>query len=212
MTKAKAKTEQTRDRIIQAAIAVFSQAGVAGATTREIARVAEVNEVTLFRHFKSKEQLLQTVAENITRLATESLAHQEEWTQDLHRDLLHYGQLYDEMLENSQGLIRMFIGEAKRHPDEALQVVQYSFVPLREQLIAYLHNGIEKGTVRPDINPPLVVDQFTGMLLAGMLRRHISSIPRGYDRLEYVKESVNMFVINISANKEIKQGKNHERS
>lgn len=53
-----------RERILQAAERVFAQYGPAGATTRRIAEEAGVNEVTLFRHFGSKEVLL----EEATRL------------------------------------------------------------------------------------------------------------------------------------------------
>jgi AcrR family transcriptional regulator len=48
----------TRSRILAAAAHVFAQHGAAGATTRRIAERAEVNEVTLFRLFGSKEALL----------------------------------------------------------------------------------------------------------------------------------------------------------
>ena len=47
-----------QQRILDAALKVFSRDGISGATTREIARVAKVNEVTLFRHFKNKNELL----------------------------------------------------------------------------------------------------------------------------------------------------------
>lgn len=183
---------------MKAAIEVFSTEGIVGATTREIARVAGVNEVTLFRHFQSKEQLLGAVAEHITALKAEALAHQEEWTQDLQRDLLHYAHLHDNMLEEHQALIRMFIGEAQRHPAEAVQVLQQYFLPLREKLIAYLQACVERGTVRAEIDLPLAVDQFTGMLLAGMLRRHTLLIERGYSRDRYVEACVDLFTRSIS--------------
>lgn len=197
MSKSNRGTAATRDRLLKAAIEVFSTAGFVGATTREIARVAGVNEVTLFRHFQSKEQLLSAVAQHITALRTEALSHQEEWTQDLRLDLLHYGRLHDDMLEEYEALIRMFIGEAQRHPDEALQVFQQSFIPLREKLIAYLRNCIERGSVRPDVDLPLAADQFTGMLLAGMLRRHVTPITRGYSRDRYIEGCVDLFVRGI---------------
>ncbi|WP_013322329.1 TetR/AcrR family transcriptional regulator [Gloeothece verrucosa] len=199
MTNLSPGKTQTRDRLIKAAIEVFAAEGITGATTREIARVAEVSEVTLFRHFPSKEQLLATVAEQIKTLEIQALSQQEEWTQDLWRDLLHYAQLYDQMIEKYEALIRMFIGEAKRHPQEALQVFQQSILPLREKLIKYLQNGIERGTVRSDLECPLAVDQFTGMLLAGMLRRHVSSIPRDYTPEHYLEACVELFVRNIQA-------------
>jgi AcrR family transcriptional regulator len=48
-----------RDAILDATVRVFGEAGFRGATTRRIAQEAGVNEVTLFRHFGSKEKLLQ---------------------------------------------------------------------------------------------------------------------------------------------------------
>ncbi|MDX2216511.1 MAG: helix-turn-helix domain-containing protein [Oculatellaceae cyanobacterium bins.114] len=68
----------TRDRLLNAAIQVFSTQGFVGATTREIARVAEVSEVTLFHHFQSKDQLLKAGVEHITALRLETLSHLEE--------------------------------------------------------------------------------------------------------------------------------------
>ncbi len=49
---------EIRERILVAAAAVFAEVGFRGATTRRIAMEAGVNEVTLFRHFGSKDRLL----------------------------------------------------------------------------------------------------------------------------------------------------------
>lgn len=48
----------TEDRILDAAARIFEEVGFREATTRRIADEAGVNEVTLFRHFRSKERLL----------------------------------------------------------------------------------------------------------------------------------------------------------
>ena len=48
-----------RDHILDATIRVFAEAGTRGATTRRIAQEAGCNEVTLFRQFGSKENLMQ---------------------------------------------------------------------------------------------------------------------------------------------------------
>src|SRR5260221_13240803 len=53
--------EATRRRILDAAETVFSRDGLRGGTTREIAREAGVNEVTIFRHFRSRDLLLAAV-------------------------------------------------------------------------------------------------------------------------------------------------------
>ncbi len=41
----------TETRIVEAAVQLFAQNGFKGASTRDIARLARVNEVTLFRYF-----------------------------------------------------------------------------------------------------------------------------------------------------------------
>src|SRR2546423_15625103 len=47
-----------RDEILAAAAHVFAQHGFRGSTTRRIADTAGVNEITLFRQFGSKEELI----------------------------------------------------------------------------------------------------------------------------------------------------------
>jgi AcrR family transcriptional regulator len=62
----------TRDEILAAALRVFIEAGSRGATTRRIAAEARVNEVTLFRHFGSKEALLE---EALRWAGTQAVVH-----------------------------------------------------------------------------------------------------------------------------------------
>lgn len=48
------------DKILQAAGKLFAHQGYYGTSTREIARLAEVSENTLFRHFDNKEELFRS--------------------------------------------------------------------------------------------------------------------------------------------------------
>lgn len=47
-----------RDRILEAAFRLFCERGIDATATREIAAAADVNEVTIFRHFATKEGLV----------------------------------------------------------------------------------------------------------------------------------------------------------
>lgn len=49
--------QETRQRILKAALALFGEKGYVATSTREIAEKAGVNHLTLFRHFGSKEAL-----------------------------------------------------------------------------------------------------------------------------------------------------------
>jgi AcrR family transcriptional regulator len=46
-----------KEQIIQSALGVFIEKGYAGTTTSEIAKTAGISEVTLFRHFSSKQEI-----------------------------------------------------------------------------------------------------------------------------------------------------------
>jgi len=47
----------TREKILEAAIAEFARAGYCGTRTKDIAAIAEIMESTLFGYFKSKDEL-----------------------------------------------------------------------------------------------------------------------------------------------------------
>lgn len=51
------KKEQTKERILAAALALFREHGLDGTTTRKISQKARIAEGTLFNYFKSKEDL-----------------------------------------------------------------------------------------------------------------------------------------------------------
>ncbi|ODG96443.1 TetR family transcriptional regulator [Nostoc sp. KVJ20] len=192
------RTAQTRARLIKAATKVFATAGLTGATTREIARVAAVNEVTLFRHFHSKEQLLAAVITEAIASQSKTLAAHKDWTQNLYIDLKNYARLCNQMMEEHEDLIRTLIGEAKRHPQAASLMLYEANKSMREHLVVYLQNSQQKGTVSSDIDLKASVDSFTGMLLHGMLR--FSDIPTtlDYSRQCYIETCVNLFVRGIS--------------
>ncbi|WFD08825.1 TetR/AcrR family transcriptional regulator [Tepidibacter hydrothermalis] len=52
------RTSKTRKKILEAAIEEFAQKGFSATTTLEIAQRAQVAEVTLFRHFPKKKDIL----------------------------------------------------------------------------------------------------------------------------------------------------------
>ncbi|HKD83216.1 MAG TPA: TetR/AcrR family transcriptional regulator [Terriglobales bacterium] len=67
--KKAAEKSVTEVRIVEAAAQLFSRQGYRGASTREIAQLAGVNEATLFRYFARKAELFLAAAESrLTRL------------------------------------------------------------------------------------------------------------------------------------------------
>lgn len=189
----------TRQRLIDAAIRVCSDRGLHGATTREIAEVAGVNEVTLFRHFGSKEKLIAALFDQVLATLSESLNDNEADEQDLERDLFRYAQRHNELLTANEALIRTIIGEAQRHPEQARAVMCEAGRAKRELLIEYLRAAQNAGVVRKDLDIGPAVDGFTGMLLSGMLRRTSFKDYVEYSTDEYLRTIVDLFIRGIAA-------------
>jgi AcrR family transcriptional regulator len=56
-------TKSPQERILCAATDLFAEVGYSGASTRDIARAAAVNDATVYRHFSSKKELFAAVLE-----------------------------------------------------------------------------------------------------------------------------------------------------
>ena len=110
----------SRDSLIQAALQLFLTQGVSQTTTRQIADLAGVNEVTLFRNFGNKYGLLQAVlnAAPTFRTLGEGLMEQTIATSDRHQTLKTYASECLAALEQAPAFVRSLIGEAGQFPDE----------------------------------------------------------------------------------------------
>src|SRR5512143_1521102 len=62
------KKTETKEKLLEATLRLISEKGYLGATTREIAQEAGVTELTLFRHFGSKEKLFEELLSSYTFL------------------------------------------------------------------------------------------------------------------------------------------------
>src|SRR5579883_146165 len=85
---------RTQQRLLDAAREVFARDGISRATTREIARVAGVNEVTLFRQFATKDNLLAAALEDAIHDYAAALAAINLEILDLDRDLRQFARSY----------------------------------------------------------------------------------------------------------------------
>ncbi|HSB68573.1 MAG TPA: TetR/AcrR family transcriptional regulator [Candidatus Methylomirabilis sp.] len=63
MAKTRLPGAERRQRIIEAAAALFSRKGFSGTTTRQVAQAVGVSETTIFKHFATKEELYAAIIE-----------------------------------------------------------------------------------------------------------------------------------------------------
>ncbi len=107
--------QDTKNAIIDAAVDLFCENGYDGTTTRMIAQKADVNEVTLFRHFDTKENLFKETLEremDIPKVASRvpPFSHQKTKEENLTEVCLF---IFHEMSKRSR-LIKLLIADAPR--------------------------------------------------------------------------------------------------
>lgn len=106
----------SNEQILNAALDVIAQQGYAGATTREIADAAGINEVTLFRRFGNKQKLLTAAVE---QEAENFAAAGVEYTGDVEVDLQRVVHFYQSLMRTHGRMIRMLLSEMPRQPELA---------------------------------------------------------------------------------------------
>jgi AcrR family transcriptional regulator len=106
-----------REQLLAAAVEVVTEHGTRGATTRRIAEAAAVNEVTLFRHFGSKDALIREAMHwNAGRELIPALPDE---PGDVAAELLAWAEAVYAHLSRFRGLIRTTFGECAANPEVA---------------------------------------------------------------------------------------------
>jgi AcrR family transcriptional regulator len=186
----------TRQRILEAAERVFARDGFQGATTREIAREAGVNEVTLFRHFRTRDDLLRETILCHSIAPEELIGPQSDWERDLPGEVEAYVRKYYEMLLEKEALVRAVVGEGRLLPPAVRETLKAKMLPVRATLIERLEAAKQAGYVNPELDLACAVDILRDTVHTGMLR-HTMYGTGGYSVDTYLRTVVAIFIQGI---------------
>ena len=160
----RSRSGETRQRILRAAGEAFRAQGYARSTTRGIAAAAEVTEVTLFRHFSSKEILFQAVVDHFGNVQGMVAGLEARLSGDVRPDLMMIGGgLAKVMIERADSIL-MMVCEASHFP-EIQEVGAGNPRALRVMLARYLEGQMAQGKVC-QCNPELAAQAFLGMFFS----------------------------------------------
>lgn len=175
------------EKLLDAAAVVFARMGIGGATTREIAREAGVNEVTLFRNFQNKQGLLSAVlkraflppaGDRVQPVAPAAGGA------GLRAMLAEFALADYRRKQGNIALLRVLLGELHALGDQETEVLRQIFKPWKDELADRLREAQELGAVRPDVDPVIVVDQLLSLVFMGALRadrvKGVSYTPEAY--------------------------------
>lgn len=164
--------EMTRSRIIDAALRLFSHKGYLGATTREIAREAGISEMTLFRHFPSKETLFEAVLSTHSFLPAlkEIIPAIKNKPQDEALSIL--ARRYLETLNVRRDFIKIMLSECHSFPDQVHAIYHSFLAEIFSTLANYFREMQKAGIMRP-FDPLLGARAFLAMFFTYFLTTDI---------------------------------------
>ncbi len=186
----------TRQRLIQAALKLFAAQGITETTTRQIAELAEVNEVTLFRHFGNKHGLLLAVIEDgsvFTQLG-EALGQQAELISSVSQALKDYANGRLQALEKIPEFVRSLIGEAGNYSVENRQELGRSIVQANRYTAQYLETVMEHEQLQTDLPTEKLASLLNGLLLGYAVIEFTCEFHEWQDREDFLDNLIELFL------------------
>ena len=110
-------------------------------------------------------------------------------------DLTRFARVYNESLERCEGMARAMIGEGRRHPTLAKELIGDVLGPFHRSIADYLEQRKKDRRVRADLNTLAFAEVFTSSLMGGLLRR--TSGLSDLDRDGWIHATVAIFVRGI---------------
>jgi AcrR family transcriptional regulator len=144
----------TASRIVEAAVQLFSRQGFAASSTHEIARLAGVSEVTVFRHFPRKKDLFWAATESrLRRLRiSRELRTRLEGDEDPRTALPGIVELLVETLHHHPETVRLLYLSLFELDHGAERILRKHLIPLFQPLREYLSRCASRGVIR-DLEP-----------------------------------------------------------
>lgn len=185
---------RSTERLIQAAVQLFVSQGVTATTTRQIAELAGVNEVTLFRQFGSKQGLLLAVLKNAALLTHwgEALGQQAAQAANFDEALKRYGQMQLQTIDQAPELLRSLIGEAGQYSSETAQALGQTLEQINRYTAHYLATVLQDQP--PSSLPVATIAALLNRLLLGYVVLEVTTPDQPWqDRAAFLDQLVLLF-------------------
>ena len=147
-------SDETSERIVQAAMDEFAQEGFGGARVAQIAEKAGVNKALLFYYYRSKEKLYAAVLERVMKKVLDPVLDFLETVDTPEAFLEGFPRIHIRFIAQNQHLMRIGIGHFISRPrgvgHEALAVLKNQIGQIRQPLLEKVTLWIKEGKIRAE--------------------------------------------------------------
>lgn len=169
------RSEDADRAIVTATLDLLVESGVAGLSIEQVAAAAGVGKATVYRRWRSKEDLvvhaLASIEEPIPRVSGTSVRD------DLVTLVDHIRRRHDDT--QAGRLLACISQEGERHPELRRRYFETVIEPRREAVRAVIARGVATGELRDDLELDLAMLLLSGPMLAAVkLIPHSDPVPK----------------------------------
>lgn len=188
--------DETSQKIIDAAMTLVRDKGYVATTTKEIAKVAGVNECTLFRKFENKKDIVLQGANQAGWRANVTPEIFENVTWDLRKDLKMFMRAYIDRM--TPDFVNLSIGlRAPQLYEETKQLIMKVPQAFLMTFTDYLNKMCEMGKIPERDFKTMALTVFSATFGYTFLNASFGKELTDVEKEEYIKESVQMFIEGI---------------
>lgn len=188
----------TDKKIIEATFGILQREGFAKATTKKIASEAGVNEVTIFRNFSNKNNLVELTKDYYLQLLISKLEEIFEFEEDddieEYLKISFFGIL--SLSEEDLSIIRVAMEEVREDPEKDILISEITDVILNK-LEEFFKIKIEKGIIR-EVNPKSLAIMCFGMLFQSVILWKIYNKDLEFETNSYADDLINIMFEGIN--------------
>jgi len=143
---------EKRDRILRAAVKIFSRKGFFNAKVSEIARAAEVADGTIYLYFRNKDDLLISLFEEKMGEVVADVRRRTAAGGNALEKLRIFIENHMDLLEREAGLVEVLQVELRQSTKFLKDYTPVKFFEYLEIISDILEEGKREGVLRPDLN------------------------------------------------------------
>jgi len=158
------KDENKHQKILQAAVKVFSEKGFYNSRVSEIAKEANVADGTIYLYFKNKDDILISLFEEEFGKIVKNMRLELEKEKDALQKIRRFAILHLSIVSKQQHLADVLGVEVRQSSKFMKEYVNKPFIEYLNLIRSVIIEGQEKGLIRKDLTPGIMKRALFGAL------------------------------------------------
>ncbi|MGD0777478.1 MAG: TetR/AcrR family transcriptional regulator [Candidatus Solibacter sp.] len=184
----KLDTEVRQEQLAQAALSLITTQGLKGLSVARVARRVGLVPSAVYRHFESKDELLDAVLELIRERLNANVVQASQDGTDALQILRRLVMAHVRLIRENEGILSVVFSDEVHNGRPERKARVHSIIQGYLRKVAQIvSRGQQQGHIRPDADPGTVSVMFLGLIQPAALLWHLSD--GGFDVTRHVERA-----------------------